>query len=192
MEANVNDTNRRKRSMPGKDPARPRIRVIPTSVLPSMLVLLIAACGSSGSSRTTRPHPSSTDVAHAPSDLLGTYTTTLKRGDLPTKPPRELTYGPRTWKLTIANSGGPNGSDAFTIANASLGPLESSPFSVQGNNILLHNEECDAGGTATFYDNEYSYKLTGQTLTLTTIKNQCSDQVTRTILTSEPWRKTGR
>jgi hypothetical protein len=159
-------------------------------VVPSALALLIAACGSSSSSKTTRPHPPSTAVAHAPSNLLGTYTTTLKRSDLPTKPPPALTFGSRTWKLTIANSGGVNGGDAFRIANATRGELEDSPFSVQGNDVLLHNEACDASNK--LLDNEYSYKLAGQTLTFTTIKNQCSDQVARTILTSEPWRKTGR
>ncbi len=103
--------------MTGVDLARWRARASRGLVVPSVLVLLIAACGSSGSSKPTSPHPSSRAVTHAPSRLLGTYTTTLKRSDLPTKAPRELTDWSRTWKLTIANSGGVSGGDALTIAN---------------------------------------------------------------------------
>jgi hypothetical protein len=171
------------------DPALPSIHGRLAWVAPSVLVLLIAACGSSGS-KSTRPNPPSPGLARAPSSLLGTYTTTLKPSDLPPKPRPELTQGSRTWKLTIANSGGINGGDAFRIANASLGEFEDSLFTVRRNAILLHNEECEAGNTATLLDNSYSYKLVGQTLTFRTIKNRCSDQVSRTILTSEAWRKT--
>lgn len=173
------------------NPARPGIHRGRVWVAPSVLALLIAACGSSGSNQSTRPNRPSTGVAHAPSNLLGTYTSTLKRSDLPTKPPPELTDGSLTWELTIAKSGGVNGGPTFTIAN-NRGILEASPFSVQGNDVLLHNEECDAANSATLLDNSYSYKLAGQTLTFRTVKNHCSDQVSRTILTSETWRKTSR
>ena len=85
-----------------------------------------------------------------------------------------------------------NGGRAFSISNAKLGELQTSAFGVQGTDILLHNEECAAGGTERFYENEYSYTLAGKTLTFTTVKNQCRDHVAQTILTSEPWTKTGR
>lgn len=103
-----------------------------------------------------------------------------------------MTDGSRIWKLTITNSGGVSGGRAFTLANAKLGELESSSFVVQGDKILLHGEECDAGGTQSLYDNEYGYTLVGQTLRFTTVTNRCSDRVASTILTSEPWTKTGR
>ena len=40
-----------------------------------------------------------------------------------------------------------------------------------------------------FYDNEYGWKLDGETLTLTTVKNQCAEGSAETILTSQPWTK---
>jgi hypothetical protein len=40
-----------------------------------------------------------------------------------------------------------------------------------------------------FYDNEYRWELSGSTLTLTTVKNDCPDRVAETILTSRPWTK---
>jgi hypothetical protein len=185
----MNTKNRRGRIMTRVGPARPRVHASRAWLLPGALALLLAACGSS---KPTRPSPPSGGAAQVPSSLLGKYTTKLKRSDLPGKPPPELTEGSRTWKLTIAHSGGVNGRPTFTITNAHapFGPLESSPFSVQGNDILLHNEECDARNSATLLDNEYSYKLSGQTLIFKTVKNQCSDQVAQTILTSEPWRRT--
>jgi hypothetical protein len=156
-------------------------------VAASALALLAAACGSST--------PSKQAHRGTPSNLLGTYTATLKASDLPAKPPPELTDGSRTWKRAIADSGGVGGGRAFTIANASAGPgesLESSSFGVQGNSIVLHDEECDSSGTAALYENTYSYELTGRTLEFKTISNHCNDRVAQTILTSEPWKRTGR
>jgi hypothetical protein len=60
---------------------------------------------------------------------------------------------------------------------------------VDGARLLLLNEECAAGGEQEFYDNEYRWKLDGETLTLTEVENQCPDDVALTILTSRPWTK---
>lgn len=148
-------------------------------------LVAVAGCGSGDDSNPTAEAPEQA----APKELLGSYTTTLKRRDLPANPAQELTGGSLKWKLTIANSGGPGNGRAFTIANADLGLLESSSFGVRGNRVLLHREECAAGGTQRFYENEYSYELRANTLTFTKVRNSCADEVAQTILTSEPWTK---
>jgi hypothetical protein len=154
---------------------------------------MIAAggCGSDDNSATSSQAPTKRAEARAPAELLGSYTTQLKRGDLPPNPPPELTDGSMAWKLTIANSGGIDNGPAFAIAKAKLGTLESPSFSVEGDRVLLHREECNAGGQPHFYENEYRYKLSGKTLTFTKVKNSCPDEVALTILTSEPWTKSG-
>jgi hypothetical protein len=157
------------------------------------LALLTAACGSSGPAAP--PHRRAAAVERPPSNLVGTYTTTLARSDLPAKPPPELTGVSRTWKLTIASSGGPSAGPALTITNADAGlgqSLESSALRVRGHTLLLHDEVCDAGGSQALYDNAYAYRLTGRALTLRTVRNRCADDVAQTILTSQPWKRTGR
>jgi hypothetical protein len=160
-----------------------------------ILVLLIGAggCGSDDDPQPSRepakPAAQKPAASKAPSELLGTYTTTLKQSDLPPNPPPELTDGPPKWELTIANSGGLDDGPVFGIANAKLGSLEGPSFSVRGDRITLHREECAAGGDARFYENEYRFKRAGKTLTLTDVKNSCPDKVALTILTSRPWTK---
>lgn len=70
------------------------------------------------------------------------------------------------------------------------GNLEAPALRVEGDRLFLDHEECAAGGTEHFYDNEYSWKLAGEQLSLTTVTNQCGDRVAETILTSRPWTKT--
>jgi hypothetical protein len=124
-----------------------------------------------------------------PADLLGSYTTRLRRADLPENQAQELTHGSPKWKLTIAKSGGIENGPAFTIANAELGVLESSNFVAQENTVLLPREECGAPGGEPAYANKYRYTLTGDTLRFSTIANGCADKVAETILTSRPWRR---
>ena len=62
-------------------------------------------------------------------------------------------------------------------------------MTVDGDTLVLEKEECAANGSTTFYDSEYSWKLSGSTLTLTTVKNDCPDHVAETILTSDSWTK---
>ena len=61
---------------------------------------------------------------------------------------------------------------------------------MKGDHIVLHREECAAGGEEHFYENEYRYEQSGKKLSFTKVKNLCPDEVVLTILTSEPWTKT--
>jgi hypothetical protein len=150
-----------------------------------LAILAVGGCGSgedSGRATTTSPQ-------RTPAKLLGTYTTTLKPADLPADAADELTHSSPKWKLTIANTGGVDDAAAFAIANDENGSLENPPFTVSGDVIELHREECGAGGREKFYENRYRYKLSGNSLTFTKVKNLCPDEVALTILTSEPWTK---
>jgi hypothetical protein len=144
-----------------------------------------AGCGSDDDGGKGGGAPTS---AKAPNQLVGSYTTRLERSDLPPKPAPELADS-LSWKLTIANSGAVGGKPAFTISDPQRGTLESSSFGVDGDRIHLRREECAAGGTEHFYDNEYRYELAGKRLTLTKARNKCPDRVAETILTSRPWTK---
>jgi hypothetical protein len=126
----------------------------------------------------------------APDELVGTYEVTLKASDLPASPPVELTDGSMSWELKIANSGGTGGGRSFAISNKSLGLLEDPSFAVEGDSIVLEDEECatESGGYE-YFDNEYRYDLQGESLTFTTVSNSCPDQVAETILTSSPWTR---
>jgi hypothetical protein len=148
-----------------------------------------AGCGSDDDSGGSGGETRKSSRQQIPEELLGSYETTLKRSDLPPSPPGELTGGSMSWELTIAKSGGVNNGPVFAIANADAGSLEGPAFSVNGDHIVLHREECAAGGDEHFYDNKYSYKLTGKTLVLKKVKNLCPDKVALTVLTSEPWTK---
>jgi hypothetical protein len=153
-------------------------------------IALVAAAGCGGSDDGSGGSSKTPAEAPAPVDLVGTYTTTLKPADLPAGAPAELTSGSKQWKLTIANSGGVDDGPVFAIANGELGALENPSFGVKDDVILLHREECGAGGKP-FYENAYRYELSGKTLTLTKVKNGCADKVAETILTSEGWTKQG-
>jgi hypothetical protein len=161
--------------------------------LAALAVALVFAggCGSDDDSKTSSTAATKPAEGRAPAALLGTYTTTLKPSDLPPNAPPELTHGSRKWKLTIANSGGIDNGPVFAVADpAQPNALESPSFGVSGDRILLHREECAAGGQPHFYENEYRYKLSGTHLTFAKVKNLCPDKVVLTILTSEPWTKT--
>jgi hypothetical protein len=146
-------------------------------------------CGGDDNSAGDSPAKRQSRPATTPAELLGSYTTTLRRADLPNNPPPELTHGSMTWKLTIAKSGGIGNGPALTIANDELGVLESSNFLAQQGTLLLRKEECAAGGTEHLYDNKYRYALAGDTLRLSTIANSCADKVAETILTGRPWSR---
>jgi hypothetical protein len=152
-------------------------------------LVALAGCGGDDDSDKSSTKSSTAAEATVPAELLGTYETTLKKTDLPANPPGELT-GSRDWKLTIAKSGGVNGGPVFGIAGADGRSLEGPSFSVKGDHIILHKEECAAGGDTRFYDNEYQYEQSGKRLEFTEVKNNCPDKVALTILTSEPWTKT--
>jgi hypothetical protein len=140
-------------------------------------VLVLAGCGG-GSGSDGSP----------PAELVGTYTTTLEADDIPANAPPELEAGP--WKLVIATSGAPDDGPSLGIDNPTKGNLEAPGLSVDGDTLTLEQEECAAGGTTAFYDNQYGWELTGSNLKLTTLENKCPDHVAETILTSRPWTKT--
>lgn len=156
---------------------------------------LWAGCGSNGSGESTGNVPPESIQGPPPKALLGTYRVALKPGDLPPRPspPRErpLTESPPTWKLTIANSGGPTGGRDFAISSTdtALGLLEKSDFGVQGSLLALHQEECQGPQGYVFHENEYRWDLKGDTLRFRTISNSCPDRVAETILTSRTWSK---
>jgi hypothetical protein len=150
--------------------------------LAALLVVLGATgCGGGGSSSAA-----STTAGGAPADLLGTYRMTLKASDIPASKPPEITDASPRWILIIADSGGVDNGPTFTLASENLGTLESSSFSVSGDSVLLHDEECGNGKPV---ESEYRYSLDGSTLTFTTVKNGCPDGVAEALLTSEPWQK---
>ena len=126
-----------------------------------------------------------------PAQLVGTYTTTLEAGDIPENPAPELKNAAGEWELVIATSGAPDGGPALAINHPEEGNLEAPGLTVDGDQLLLEDEECAAGpdGSYAFYDNAYRWTLDGSTLTLATVENECSDHVAETILTSNTWTK---
>jgi hypothetical protein len=140
-----------------------------------LLVFAIGGCGGSDSEEGV------------PADLVGTYTTTLQPADIPADAAPELEAG--DWELVIATSGAPDDGPALAINHPTKGNLEAPGLTVDGDTLELEQEECAQKTGYVFYDNEYSWKLDGSTLTLTTVKNDCPDRVAETILTSNPWTK---
>jgi hypothetical protein len=141
-----------------------------------LAVLALAGCGGS-----------SEDDGAVPAELVGTYTTTLNDGDIPPNAAPELTPG--EWELVIATAGAADGGPVLAIEHPEKGNLEGPGLRVDGDRFLFEDEECPQDTGYVFYDNEYGWTLTGSTLTLTTVKNECPDRVAETILTSQPWTK---
>jgi hypothetical protein len=159
---------------------------------------LVAGCGGSEKKKEKPAIPAETPVndpavkpekSGAPQELLGQYSVSLPKADLPQDAPEELAEGSETWTVTLAETGGPGEGPAFTIANDQLGALASSNFQVKGKRILIKEEECAADGKPV--DPEYTYELQGEELTLSSPKGTCSDKLTETILTSGPLKKKG-
>jgi hypothetical protein len=126
-----------------------------------------------------------------PAELVGTYTTTLEEADLPANPAPELADAAGSaWKLTVAETGGPDDGPALIVDSAAHGNLEAPALRVEGDRLFLDKEECFENGSYVFYDNEYRWALEGSTLTIEPVANECADEVALTILTSRPWTKT--
>lgn len=151
------------------------MRSTPAAVL-GACVLALAGCGGGSSSDEG-----------VPTELVGTYTTTLEPADIPANAAPELEAG--DWELVIATSGAPDDGPALAINHPTKGNLEAPGLTVDGGTLKLEQEECAQKVGYVFYDNEYSWKLDGSTLTLTTVKNDCPDRVAETILTSHPWMR---
>ena len=159
-------------------------------VLVALAVALVAAgCGSSDK-KTASGATTSAAGGAAPSSLVGTYTMSLTKRDLAKNKAPELQESPK-WELLIANTGGQGSGHALTLKNTKAGVLEAPDFSVSGDHIVVKKEECAAGGTTHFYDNEYRFAQAGKTLRFTKVRNSCPDRVAETVLTAEPWTKTG-
>jgi hypothetical protein len=150
------------------------------------VALLLAGCGSSSQKGPSSSSPPAA-AGELPQQLLGEYSTTLKRSDLPPNPTPELTGGSLGWKLSIQKTGGVEAGPAFTISNDRQGELESSSPSATRDQITLGSEDCASTGDSV--DSVYRWRLTGQKLTFTPVQNGCPDKVALTILTSEPWTK---
>jgi len=165
----------------------------PILVSTAALALAGLGCGgddekasSSSSAATTTPQA----VAPPPAELLGTYTTTLKRSDVPEPAPPELD-GQYRWTLRITKDGGPDDKPALTIVKPPDDVLESSPMAVTGDTLKLSGEECAASMSGTGVTSSYTWKAEGDSLRLTTVKHGCADKVAETILSAEPWKRSG-
>jgi hypothetical protein len=155
------------------------------------LALSLAGCGDDGgggaSKGTTATSAPKLVERPAPAGLVGTYSMTLKRGDLPSNPPRELTDQAERWTLKISNTGGPDNAPALTLINDKLGTLESSRLGVIGERIRLHGEQCAVGPA--LVESEYEWRRSAKALRFIAVKNGCKDKVALTLLTAEPWIK---
>ena len=173
-----------------------RLSVIAVWITVGASALAVSGCGGSESSAPTvtgvgGTASSATSGGAIPPELLGTWTTSLKKADLPADVPPELANAATKWQLEIAETGGTDNGPVLSIVNPDLGQLEGPALEVSGDRLRLVQEECAAGGDTQFFDNEYSYEVQGDTLTINVVTNQCADRVAETILTSEPWSKAG-
>jgi hypothetical protein len=140
-----------------------------------ILALALSGCGGSDSEEGV------------PSELAGTYVTTLEDEDVPADAPPELEAG--RWELAIGELEGADAGSFLAIDHPTHGTLEEPGLTIDGDVLKLNDEECAQTTGYAFYDNEYRFELSGSTLTLTTVKNDCPDRVAETILTSQPWTK---
>jgi len=159
-------------------------------ILISTAALALAGLGCGGddesSSATTTPQA----VAPPPAALLGTYTTTLKRSDVPDPAPPELD-GQYRWTLRITKDGGPDDKPALTIVKPPDDVLESSAMAVTGDKVELSGEECAQTMGDSIVSSSYMWKAEGDALRLTAVQHGCADKVAETILSAEPWKRSG-
>jgi hypothetical protein len=130
-----------------------------------------------------------TKAAPPPAELVGQYTTTLKKSDLPADTPVELggRYG---YLMTVRKDGGVD--DAPTLGVVIASPRSDAfirgGLSVSGATLTLTDEAC-AVEPVGVVNSTYGWKLTGTMLRITTVKDGCTDKVFDSILTSRPWKK---
>jgi hypothetical protein len=163
-------------------------------ILISTAALALAGLGCGGGDEKASSSPSSTQTPQAvtppPAALLGTYSTTLKRSDVPTPAPPELD-GQYRWTLRITKDGGPHDEPALTIVKPPDDVLESSPMAVDGDELKLTGEECAQQMGDSLVTSSYTWKADGDVLRLTPVKHGCADKVAETILSAEPWKRSG-
>src|SRR3954447_1154822 len=164
----------------------------PILISTAALALAGLGCGgddekaSSSSAATTTPQA----VAPPPAALLGTYTTTLKRSDVPDPAPPELD-GQYRWTLRITKGGAPDARRPRTIVKPPDDGLESSAMAVTGDKLAVTGEECAETMGDSIVSSSYTWKAEGDSLRLTAVKHGCADKVAETILSAEPWKRSG-
>jgi len=156
------------------------------------LALTVAACGGSGESASTTTTVGRTPAAKAPKippELLGTWSTTLREGDIPAQFALNNPFSVR-----ITRDGGVDNAPAFTIADGSEtleGEVSTPVF--DGDTVTLRQEGCFTDGVGyRFYDNVYRYTISGDTLRFTVVKNACKDHWSESILTSGPFKRSSK
>jgi hypothetical protein len=160
------------------------------------LALVPAACGSSDDSSTSTPAAARTPAPATPAAsttpipkaLMGTWHTRLRQSDAP---PKFLLRNP--FSVTIAPKGGVNDAPVFQISDgAEAIEGESSIPRFAGDQVTLRQEGCLVEGSGyKFYDNVYRYKVSGDTLRFTVVKNSCPDRYAESILTSRTFKRQG-
>jgi hypothetical protein len=160
----------------------------------AMAALAVAGCGgddeSAGTDSTSSAASTPRAVAPPPAELLGTYTTRLKRSDIPKPAPPELD-GQYRWTLRITKDGGPDNKPALTIVKPPDDVLESSAMAATGDSLKLTGEECAQQTGDTIVSSAYRWQREGDGLRLTAVQHGCADKVAETILTAEPWKRSG-
>jgi hypothetical protein len=155
------------------------------------LVLALAALAGCGGDS----NPTTSTGGPPPAKLFGTYTSTLKPGDLPQPVPAAL-KPPLAWRLKIERSPvGEAGHGPHMLIFSPQHYVQEEPrLSVSGDTLNLSHEPCPKpnGGSRVvtrYVTSAYRWQLRGKTLRLTVTKPGCFDKVARTILASEPWKR---
>lgn len=150
------------------------------------LALAPAACGGTGEPAASTTTVSPAPTAKVPAELLGTWSTTLRPGEIPAK---FALNNPFTIKITP--DGGVDNGPAFTIADGKEtieGEVSTPVF--DGDTVTLKREGCLVEGVGyRFHDNVYRYTLSGDTLRFTVVRNACPDRFAESILTSRTFRR---
>jgi hypothetical protein len=153
------------------------------------LALAPAACGGSGepAATTTVARPPAAKAPKIPPDLLGTWSTTLRTGEIP---PQFNLDNP--FSVRITKDGGVDGAPAFAIADGTEtieGEVSTPVFA--GNTVTLKQEGCFTDGVGyRFHDNVYRYTLSGDTLRFAVVRNACKDRFAERVLTTRAFRRT--
>ena len=152
------------------------------------LALVPAACGGSDEQAATTTARTATAATPAtiPPALVGTWTTTLRRSEVP----RPFALN-NPFSVKITRDGGVDGAPAFTLADATEtieGEVSTPAFS--GDTVTLRHEGCFVEGVGyRFYDNVYRYAVSGDTLRFTVVRNACKDRFAERVLTSRAFRR---
>jgi hypothetical protein len=152
------------------------------------LALTVAACGGSGESASTTTTVARAPAAHprVPPEMLGTWSTTLRKGDIPAKFALDNPFTVR-----ITRDGGIDNAPAFTIADGKEtleGEVSTPVFA--GDTVTLKQEGCFTDGVGyRFHDNVYRYALSGDTLRFTVVRNACKDRFAERVLTTRTFRR---